>query len=95
MTSEIMEVVLTRIDRELKFQNRKVVFFLDNAPSHPKALRNKLTQIKLVFLPKCTMSRFQPLDAGIIGIFKYITLLVKYVVSRVDEGKTTCYIIQD
>ena len=55
-----------------------------------------LKNIKLVFLPKNTTSRLQPLDAGIIRNFnyKYRKLLVCYVVSRIDEGKTTSQIIK-
>ena len=56
-----------------------------------------LTNIKLLFLPKNTTSRLQPLDAGIIRNFKqkYRELLVKYVVSRVGEGRTTSQVIED
>ena len=41
-----------------------------------------------MFLPKNTTSRLQPLDAGIIRAFKlkYRKLLIKYVISRVDEN---------
>ena len=72
--------------------------FLDNAPSHPETLQSKLRNIKLIYLPKRTTSRLQPLlDAGIIRSFKskYRKLLVKYVIARVDEGKKASDIIQD
>ena len=51
--------------------------------------------IKLIFLPKCTTSRLQPLDAGIIKAFKrkYRKRLLKYVVSQIDEGKNVSEII--
>ena len=97
MTSEVMEVVLTRIDHKLRFEDRKVILFLDNAPCHPDTPRNELSQTKLVFLPKYTKLRLQPLNAEIIRAFKckYRKLLVKYIVSRVDEGKRASDIIQD
>ena len=50
-----------------------------------------------MFLPKYTISRLQPLDTSIIRNFKhkYRTLLVRYVVSRIDEGKTASQIIEE
>ena len=40
--------------------------FLDNATVHPTSLVDKLSNIKVVFLPKNTTSCIKPLDAGII-----------------------------
>ena len=56
-----------------------------------------MKNIKLVFLPKNTTSRLQPLDAGIIRNFKhkYRKLLVRYVVSHIGEGKTASQIIKE
>ena len=56
-----------------------------------------MKNIKLVFLPKNTTSRLQPLDAGIIRNFKhkYRKLLVRYVVSRIGEGKIASQIIKE
>ena len=53
--------------------------------------------MKLIFLPKCTTSRLQPLDAGIIRVSKckYRKSLLKYVVSRIDKGKNAWEITQD
>ena len=53
--------------------------------------------MKLIFLPKWTTSCLQPLDAGLIVALKckYGKLLIKYVVSRIDEGKKASKIIQD
>ena len=97
MTTELMETILMRIDRKFQYEDRKVLLFLDNAPSHPETLQSKLRNIKLIYLPKRTTSRLQPLDAGIIRSFKpkYRKLLVKYVIARVDEGKKASDIIQD
>ena len=69
--TEIMENVLGLLDRKLRLEGRKVVLFFDNAPCHPKTLQNNLTSMILIFLPKYTTSRLQPLDAGIIRAFKY------------------------
>ena len=88
MNGEIMSNVLKRHDRKMKLQNRNVLLFLDNATSHQESIQKSLTNIKLVFLPKNTTPRLQPLDAGIIRAFKlkYRKLLIKYVISRVDEN---------
>ena len=88
MNGEIMSKVLKRHDRKMKLQNRNVLLFLDNATSQQESIQKSLTNIKLVFLPKNTTSRLQPSDAGIIRAFKlkYRKLLIKYVISRVDEN---------
>ena len=96
MNSDIMETVLKRLDQKMKIEKRKVLLFLDNATCHPETLQGCLENIKLVFLPKNTTSRLQPLDAGIIRNFKqkYRKLLLRYVVSRINEGKTASQIIE-
>ena len=60
MTSEIFETVLSKLNRKLVFENRKVILFLDNATCHPESMDGKLSNIKIVFLPKNTKSRLQP-----------------------------------
>ena len=88
MNGEIMSKVLKRHDRKMKLQNRNFLLFLDSATSHQEWIQKSLTNFKLVFLPKNTTSRLQPLNAGIIRAFKlkYRKLLIKYVISRVDEN---------
>ena len=58
---------------------------------------DKFSNIKIVFRPKNTTSRLQPLDAGIIGNFKvkYRKFLVKYVLSRVNDNASAAEIVQD
>ena len=50
-----------------------------------------------MFLSKNTTSRLQPLDAGTIRIFKlkYRLLLIRYVISRVDDNKGAATIINE
>ena len=86
MTSEIFETLLSKLNRKLVFENRKVILFLDNATYHPELMDDKFSNIKIVFLPKNTTSRLQPLDAGIIRNFK-----VKY---RINDNASAAEIVQ-
>ena len=43
---------------------------LDNAPAHPQMLQDLHSNIKFVFLPPNTMSLLQPMDQGVICMFK-------------------------
>ena len=97
MNTEIMEVILTRLDRRLSGEGRKVLLFLGNATCHPHKLETKLENIELKFLPKCTSSRLQPCDAGIIRNLKYHyrKSLVRFVVSRIDSNKIASEIIEE
>ena len=70
MTTEMMIQVLTALDRKLDVENRKVLLFLDNAPSHPETLQGNFKNIKVVFLSKNTTSQLQSCGAGIIRNFK-------------------------
>ncbi|XP_057305262.1 tigger transposable element-derived protein 4-like [Hydractinia symbiolongicarpus] len=91
-----METVLTRFNRKLVLEDRKVILFLDNAPCHPESIIGQFSQIKIVFLPKNTTSRLQPLDAGIIQNFKvkYRKRLVKYVLARIQENTSATEIVK-
>ena len=76
--------------------DRKVLLFLDNAPSHSDTLQGNLKSIRLVFLPKNTTSQLLPCDAGITRNFKvkYCKQLLKHVISMIDDGKKAYKIIQ-
>ena len=97
MTSEIFETVLSKLNRKLVFENRKVILFLDNATCRRESMDDKFSNIKIVFLPKNTTSRLQPLDAGIIRNFKvkYRKSLVKYVLSRINDNASAVEVVQD
>ena len=87
MTSDVMQAVLTRFNRKLLLEQRKVVLILDNATCHPKSILASFSQIKIIFLPKYTILRVQLLNAGIMQNFKvkYRKRLVKYVLARIDS----------
>ena len=86
MTSDFMEAVLTRFNRNLLLVQKKVVLIIDNATCHG-----------IIFLLKNTTSRLQPLDAGIIQNFKvkYRKTLVKYVLARINDYSSAMQIIKD
>ena len=48
----------------------KILMVLDNAPAHPQMLQDLHSNIKLVFLPPNTTSLLQPMDQGVIRMFK-------------------------
>ena len=96
MTSEVMEAVLARFNRKLVFEDGKVILFLDNATCHPESMIGQFSQIKIIFLPKNTISRLQPLDADIIQNFKvkYRKRLVKYVLARIQKDASATQIVK-
>lgn len=87
MQVEIMEKILETLNNQMVKEKRKVILFLDNATVHPPSLVDKYSNIKVVFLPKNTTSRLQPLDAGIIQSFKskYRMKLMRFVIARTKE----------
>ena len=90
MQVEIMEKVLETLNHQMRKQGRKVILFLDNAAVHPNSLIDMCSNVKIVFLPKNTTSRLQPLDAGIIQSFKtkYRKKLMRYVIARINDHLT-------
>ena len=88
MTGEILDSVLTRLNHRLSSCSRSIVLLMDNAGCHPHDLKEKYSNIRIVFLPPNTTSQIQPLDLGIIQNFKihYRKLLLRFVLSKIDES---------
>ncbi|XP_068684888.1 tigger transposable element-derived protein 6-like [Montipora foliosa] len=96
MRTEIMVTILTRLNNRLKREERHIILFLDNAPCHPPSLTDMFSNIKVAFLPKNTTSRTQPLDAGIIKVWKiyYKRKLLRHIVSQVDGEHSASEIVK-
>ena len=96
MMSDVMLFVLKWFNRKLLFEQKKNILFLDNATCHLESMVDSFLQTKIIFLPKNTTSRLQPLDAGIIQNFrvKYKKRLVKYDLARINENSSATLIIK-
>ena len=86
MTGTLFSEWLSEFDREMRRKKRKVILFLDNAPSHKHELT--LTNTKIIFYPPYTTSRLQPLDQGVIQNFKshYRTKMLSALVARMETS---------
>ena len=97
MKIHIIEKVLEKLNYIMKLENQNVLLFLDNAPVHPENLVGKYSNIKIVFLPKNTTSRLQPLDAGIIKNFKvkYRKKLLHHVTASISNDCSVSDIVKE
>ena len=91
MTGDILDAVLSKLNRKLSSRGRSIALLMDNAGCHPEELKDKYSNIKIVFLPPNTTSKLQPLDLGIIQNFKvhYRKLLLSFVLSKIDDTTYT------
>ena len=96
MRTEIMVTILTRLNNRLKREERHIILFLDSAPCHPPSLTDMFSNIKVAFLPKNTTSHTQPLDAGIIKVWKiyYKRKLLRHIVGQVDGAHSASEIVK-
>ena len=81
VTTEVMTDILSKLNGRSKRRSRQILLFMDNAPCHPQSLKRKFLNINVLFLPKNTTSKTQPLDAGIIASWKvlYRKRMLRYV----------------
>ena len=94
MDFSILDENLSKLNRKLQREQRKVVLFLDNPPCHHPDMKGKHDQIKTVFSPPNCTSILHPLDIGIIQGFKlkYMKLILTSVVhcNQNSFDKCTC-----
>ena len=85
MNTELMKEWLKSVDQKMRRQGRKVLLFLDNAPSHPKI---SLQNVKIVFFPANTTSLSQPMDQGIIQTLKlkYRKRQLQYILTQMEKN---------
>lgn len=88
MTHDLFTEWLIDLNADMKRQKRKIAMFIDNCSAHndPPAL----SHVQVIFLPPNTTSKLQPLDQGIIKVFKgfYRSEIVKKLLQLIDEGKS-------
>ena len=85
MDSVLMEEFLRTLNRKCPADNWKILLFTDHPLSHSESFTDRSSQIKIVFLPKNTISTLQQLDTGIIKNFKvfYGKQLLKHVLAMI------------
>ena len=91
MDFNILDDVLSKLNRKLARERRNIILFLDNAPCHPPDMKGKYDHIKIVFFPPNCTYRLQPLDLGIIQTFKlkYMKLMLTNFVSKIHDCNST------
>ena len=69
---------------------------MNNAGCHPEYLKDKYSNIKIVFLPPNTASKLQPLDLGIIQNFKVHChhLLLHFVLAKIEKCSTASGVVK-
>ena len=85
MTSDIFKTWIKRIDSSMTAQGRKILLLVDNCPAHPNV--DGLRSVELVFLPPNCTSVLQPMDQGIIRLFKlhYRKQCLKMIIDHIDK----------
>lgn len=97
MTSELFSKFVTDLNDKQKKIKTKVCLILDNAPVHNIICDQQFDYVDVIFLPKNTTSRLQPLDCGIIRSFKchYRRYLLKTAIEMIDNNQKVAFTILD
>ena len=87
MNTSMFEEWLRDLNRDMARQNRRILLFVDNAPSHPTI---DLSNVVVKFFPANCTSELQPMDQGIIKTLKtgYRKRLLRSVLAKIDSGET-------
>ena len=87
--------LLARFNRKLVYETEKP-FFSRQCYVYPESMIGHFSQTQIIFLPKNTTLRLQPLDNNIIKNFKvkYRKRLVKYVLPKIQEDASATQIVK-
>jgi hypothetical protein len=69
MTSKLFREYMTRLNKKMMKQHRKILVFLDNNTPHHVMRRISLKNVTCVFFPTKTTAVLQPIDLGIAQSF--------------------------
>ena len=70
MTKHIFASWLTKLDLNMKKQNKKIVLFMDNVGNQKAENSIRLNNVRVQLLPPNRTAKIQPFDQGIIILFK-------------------------
>ncbi|CAG8442858.1 1320_t:CDS:2 [Dentiscutata heterogama] len=81
-----------KLDVQINGSNHHILLILDNATSHAIGTLS-LTNVEILFLPKNTTSKIQPIDTVIITSFKlrYGHLQLQHAIDRNEAGENDIY----
>lgn len=87
MDNKIFQLIVRKINDQMKLQKRKIILFVDNCSAH--YLNDELSNVSLAFFPSNSTSVLQPNDLGIIKCLKtnYRKKLVSFLISQYETGE--------
>ena len=87
MDSVLFKECIREIDTKFTKEKKKVALIIDNCPAHLTI--NNLKSIELIFLPRNTTSKLQPMDQEVTRSLKayYKALALQRLVVAIDKGK--------
>ncbi|XP_054709194.1 tigger transposable element-derived protein 6-like [Uloborus diversus] len=96
MTSDIFEECISKLDRKMRDQNRKIALLVDNCPAHPN-VSSKLSNVNLIFLPPNTTLKLQPMDQGVIKNLKlhYRKRILRRLIWTLENEETNLHKVID
>lgn len=89
MTSDIFTKFISKWEKQLRRENRRILLLIDNCSAHPEI--TGLTNIRIEFLLPNATSVIQPMDQGVIRSFKchFRKQLILMLLDRRDKRGTT------